>query len=396
MHIPGFSKAFDKVETGVLLHKLKAFEIQGKIGCWLAAFLDPNTRQQAVAVEGRISELSPVISGVPQGTVLGPVLFLIHISDIARGVSQATTTSSFADDTRVRRSIKDPLTDCQSLQQDLQSIYDWAGDVNMHFNSDKFECIRYWPGSDIPQYQYKSPEGDDIEEKVNIKDLGIHLSNDLTFKFQIQKTITSASKLVGWALRTFHRRSQGIMITIWKCLVQPKIDYCSQLWSPSDQGSISDLEKILRNFTSQISGMEDKDYWERLEALKLYSQERRRERYSIIFLWKISQGLVHGYAIPFTTSGRRGRLAVPKNVNRNAPASVRRAIEASLAVKGVNLFNLLPQYIRNINASNPAEVAMFKSTLDSFLRGVPDQPTIPGRPRAAETNSLFHQLPLLY
>ena len=253
--------------------------------------------KERLAVKGRISELSPVISGVPQGTVLGPVLFLIHISDIARGVSQATTTSSFADDTRVRRSIKDPLTDCQSLQQDLQSIYDWSGDVNMHFNSDKFECIRYWPGSDIPQYQYKSPEGDDIEEKINIKDLVIHLSNDLTFKFQIQKTITSASKLVGWALRTFHRRSQGIMITIWKCLVQPKINYCSQLWSPSDQESISDLEKILRNFTSQISGMENKDYWERLEALKLYSQERRRERYSIIFLWKMSQGLVHGLSL---------------------------------------------------------------------------------------------------
>ena len=346
-------------------------------------------------VEGRVSALSPVISGVPQGTVLGPVLFLIHISDIVRGVSQATETSSFADDTQVKRSIKDPQIDCQSLQQDLQSIYDWAQDVNMHFNSDKFECICYWPGSDIPQYNYTSPDGDDIEEKVNIKDLGIHLSNDLTFQFQIQKTITSASKLVGWALRTFHRRSQGVMITIWKCLIQPKIDYCSQLWSPSDQGSISELEKIQRNFSSQIVGMENKDYWERLAALKLYSQERRRERYAIIFLWKISQGFVHGYDIPFTTSGRRGRLAVPKNVNRNAPATVRRAMEASLAVKGVNLFNLLPQHIRNINASNPAEVLMFKTTLDTFLRGVPDQPTIPGRPRAADTNSLIHQLPLL-
>ena len=197
MHIPGFSKAFDKVETGVLLHKLKNFEIQGKVGCWLAAFLDSNTRQQAVAVEGRISDLSPVISGVPQGTVLGPVLFLIHISDIARGVSQSAETTSFADDTRVKRPIKDEPNDCQSLQQDLQSIYDWAEDVNMHFNSDKFECIRYWPGRDIPQYPYKSPEGDDIEEKVHIKDLGIHLSNNLNFQFHIQKVVTSGSKLVG-------------------------------------------------------------------------------------------------------------------------------------------------------------------------------------------------------
>ena len=119
MYLPGFSKAFDKVETGVLLHKLRAFEVQGKVGCWLAAFLDSKTRKQAVVVEGRVSELSPVISGVPQGTVLGPVLFLVHISDIARGISPLTTASSFADDTRVKRPIKTPSLDCQNLQKDL-------------------------------------------------------------------------------------------------------------------------------------------------------------------------------------------------------------------------------------------------------------------------------------
>ena len=144
------------------------------------------------------------------------------------------------------------------------------------------------------------------------------------------------------------------MITIWKCIIQPKIDYCSQLWSPNDQGSIKELENIQRNFTSQINGMTNKDYWDRLTELKLYSQERRRERYAIIFLWKISQGLVAGYNIPFTNSARRGRLAVTKAVNWHRPVSVRRAMEASLAVKGANLFNLLPQYIRNFNASNPA------------------------------------------
>ena len=98
-----FSKAFDKVETGVLLHKLKSAKVLGKVGCWLAAFLDSAHRQQAVVVDGRLS--SPVISGVPQGTVLGPVLFLLHISDIAQNMSFQSTATSYVDDTRVSRSI---------------------------------------------------------------------------------------------------------------------------------------------------------------------------------------------------------------------------------------------------------------------------------------------------
>ena len=82
-----FSKAFDKVETGVLLHKLRDSKVLGKVGAWLGHFLDSKQRQQAVAVDGRLSSLSPVISGVPQGTVLGPILFLLHISCIAREVT---------------------------------------------------------------------------------------------------------------------------------------------------------------------------------------------------------------------------------------------------------------------------------------------------------------------
>ena len=114
-----FSKAFDKVEHGVLLHKLKDCKVLGKVGEWLAKFLDSSTRQQAVVVEGRISALSPVISGVPQGTVLGPILFLLHIADISRNVSSKTTLKSYVDDTRVQHCIFYTQEDCTALQSNL-------------------------------------------------------------------------------------------------------------------------------------------------------------------------------------------------------------------------------------------------------------------------------------
>ena len=85
-----------------------------------------------------MSGLSPVISGVPQGTVLGPILFLLHISSIAREVSRDSTVSSYVDDTRVTRGITNPASDCPAMQQDLQAICNWAEEVNMVFNGDTF------------------------------------------------------------------------------------------------------------------------------------------------------------------------------------------------------------------------------------------------------------------
>ena len=186
------------------------------------------------------------------------------------------------------------------------------------------------------------------------------------------------------------------MVTLLKSLVQPKLDYCSQLWSPSDQSSINKLEAVQRHLVSKIkdSKLEGLNYWEKLGELKLYSQERRRERYQVIFLWKISQGMVSGYQVQFTSDmGRRGRSVVPNSVVRAAPAVVRNARERSLGVKGALIFNLLPDKLRSMNSQH---IDYFKNHLDVFLSSIPDQPTVPGLGRAAESNSLLHQLPLFY
>ena len=149
-----------------------------------------------------------------------------------------------------------------------------------------------------------------------------------------------------------------------------------------------------KQFLSQIRNpiLKQMNYWEKLSFLRVYSQERRRERYQICFLWKLTQGLIDGYAITWQWSDRRGRLAVPAPIPSTAPSVVKRAREKSLSVHGAHLFNMLPKSLRN---ENSADFPLFKNHLDIFLGNIPDQPTTPGLVRAAATNSLLDQVPLV-
>lgn len=139
-----FSKAFDKVDHSILIDKLKILGITGKIENWIKSFL--GGRQQQVIVNGFLSDPVHVKSGVPQGSVIGPLLFLVLISDIDKDVS--SYTSSFADDTRVTKSILKE-EDCRMLQSDLLKVFNWSTDNNMTFNDSKFELLRYGPNQDI-------------------------------------------------------------------------------------------------------------------------------------------------------------------------------------------------------------------------------------------------------
>lgn len=118
----------------------------------------------------------------------------------------------------------------------------------------------------------------------------------MSFTIQIDMVVQSGSQMAGWVLRTFRSRGKGVMLTLLRSLVQPRLDYCNQLWSPRDQHSINRLERVQRQFISQIRDytINGLNYWEKLFYLRVYSQERRRERYQICFIWKLSQGLVTG------------------------------------------------------------------------------------------------------
>ena len=151
-----------------------------------------------------------------------------------------------------------------------------------------FEILRCGPDSHLKTSTVlHTGGGKTIPPSPVVKCLGVHLNEDANYKHHIRMTVSKAKQMAGWALRTFRSRDRETMITLWKALIQPVLDYCSQLWSPHKQGDIQELESTQRYFTRQIAGMQGLTYWERLEKLGLYSQQRRRERYQVINNWKI-------------------------------------------------------------------------------------------------------------
>ena len=127
--------------------------------------------------------------------------------------------------------------DTQKLQNDLESVYRWADKNNMSFNVTKFEVLRYGANSELKEEtNYLAPDGSKIQSKSHLTDLGVIMSACGSFPEHINKTCKKARDMCSWILRTFKSRSPLLMVSLWKAMVQPILDYCSQLWCPIQPG----------------------------------------------------------------------------------------------------------------------------------------------------------------
>ena len=371
-----FAKAFDKVDHNLVLTKAQALGINGRLLSWLQQFL--LNRKQSVVVNGKVSSPRDVISGVPQGSVLGPLIFLILISDIDDEILHSFI-ASFADDTRATKGLKCE-NDAADLQNDLFRIYQWAERNNMEFNSLKFELIRYGRINDLKDStSYISPNWTIIEEKEHVKDLSVTMSNDCFFRSHINNIIESAKRISSWIIRTCSTREKIPMLTLYKSLVRPILEYCSVLWAPIAKGDIQRLEEIQQSFLRKIKGI-DKNYHKALKDLNLYSLERRRERYIILQVWKMMEGKVPNLAdtddsrikLQSDIHSRRGRTCLIHKL-ASTPSHLQKAKQQTVRCFGVKLFNALPKHIRNITST---DITTFKLVLDQFLKGVEDKPLL--------------------
>ena len=245
----------------------------------------------------------------------------------------------------------------------------------MKFNGSKFQLLRYGPNSDIKNNtMYVTSDMEEvIEQFSSLRDLGVIMSDSAKFDDQIEKVVTTVRRKVGWIFQTFYTRRKDSLKGLWKTLVQCHIDYCSQLYLPGSSKSMQAIEKLFYDFTSKIPDLRIESYWKRLQSLQMNSQERRMERYRIIYVWKILEGFAPNCGVELTQENPRlGRKCKVPKLSQNGRQAIQTLRENSFQINGIRLFNRLPKRLRNMKRYQED----FKLELDMFLSKIPDQPRI--------------------
>lgn len=350
-----FKKAFDKVPHRRLLVKVRALGIGGPVAQWIESWL--SGRSQRVVANGVASDWVPVTSGVPQGSVLGPLLFLIYINDLDENL--LSRIAKFADDTKLGANAADEAA-VRNLQHDLASISDWSNVWQMPFNTDKCHVLHV--GRANPKSNYVLC-GEAITERSVEKDLGVLVTNDLKFSKQCLAAESKAQKILGYVRRQFRYRNKQSVLALFNALVRPILEYGVQFWSPNLRRDVVRLEKVQARATKLIPEVRHMGYERRLEELNLFTLEQRRLRGQLIEAFKIIRGFSN---VPITDF-----FTLSENPTRNhgwkvvVPRFQTTPFRELMTVKLCQTWNNLP-----VNVVNSDTVDTFKRRLDRILRGL--------------------------
>jgi hypothetical protein len=285
-----FKKAFDTVPHRRLLRKLGSYGVKGNIRRWVEAWLTGRT--QSVRVGKATSCVAPVKSGVPQGSVLGPLLFLLYVNDIDESVSSGVF--KFADDTKLlKRIYSNPISSAMAvseMQTDLTELsQSWSSTWQMSFNVSKFACVHV--GRSNPQHEYVV-DGYIIPSVDFQKDLGVMITPSMNHSHHCKTVSTDCHRIISWIRRTFVNWNAEIILGLHKALIRPRLEYAVCAWCPFLVRDINLMERVQRRVTRMVPGLENIEYEDRLRHLGLQTLKTRRLRCDLILTFKIVKGIV--------------------------------------------------------------------------------------------------------
>ena len=355
-----FAKAFDSVPHLHLLKKLRSHGIAGPLFRWISDYL--NDRVQVVRINRVVSDPTDVVSGVFQGSVLGPLLFLVFVDDLDSHV-KSSIIIKYADDIKLAIAFhKDPSSQqrsCENLQADLNNINSWSNDYGLSLNVEK--CISLHFGRSNPHYQYYVHHHP-LKQASVTKDLGILVCDSLSFKEHILKLASRGNRMLGLLKKSFISRDPQIMLTLYKAYVRSVLEHCCTLWSPHKLYLKNCLEKVQKRFCCFFRSLDGLNYRSKLANLNLLSLEARRLRYQLIFLFKIFHGLCDLRAEDFFQASGRSvshfpfcKLLIPLSKN-----SFRSNF---FTVSVVKHWNNLTNAEQNVDS-----VSNFKSVVDIYFK----------------------------
>jgi hypothetical protein len=354
-----FAKAFDSVSHSKLIYKLSRMGVSGNLLAWLETFV--KYRRQCVRINGLCSEYCTVSSGVPQGSVLGPILFLVYVNDLTNISTNDTSVKLFADDVKLFRTIKS-IDDHIDLQLVLNNLKNWAATWQLKISTPK--CSTLQLGRSHIKDAYKIGQTC-IPVNQSCSDLGILISPNLKFSDHIQIIKGKALRRCHLIFRFFRSKNIKLLTRAYKTYVRPILEYNSYIWSPYLLKDIDAIESVQRYFTRRLLGSHE-PYTERLNELGFQSLEHRRVICDLVMCYKIVHGHVDLRFEEFFTylhaANTRGhsfklykkpvRLDITKHFFSN---------------RIVNLWNSLPE-----NVVNKPSVLSFKSSISNLyfpLRG---------------------------
>jgi len=354
-----FSKAFDKVSINKLIFKLEAMNIKGNLLEWIKSWL--RNRKQRVVINGQESTWIDVISGVPQGSVLGPLLFLIYINDLDVAAPLVQVLSKFADDTKLGHPVSN-TADQQIFQQQLDSVFKWSQDWSMQFNVEKCKVMHI--GSRNQNFDYFM-DGKSLKKVDFEKDVGVRINKNLKPSLQCKESSRIALAMLNQLTRAFHYRDRFTFLNLYKRYVRVHLEFASPAWNPWQNGDIEVLEKVQKKAVSLISGLKGETYEAKLKELNLMSLENRRLRADLIQTFKILNGLDSVDPDTWFTRVEQGR---PNTRNTNGENSLQIDFKRTeitknfFSTRAAKSWNSLPN-----NVKNAVNLNIFKKRLDDHL-----------------------------
>ncbi|CAM5130663.1 unnamed protein product [Natator depressus] len=256
-------------------------EINMKIERWIRNWL--KGRLQRVILKGELSGWREVTSGVPQGSVLGPILVNLFITDL--GTKSGSVLIKFADDTKLG-SIANSEKDQEIIQEDLDDLVNWSNSNRMKFNSEKCEVMHLGINNKNFSYKLWTHQLEVTEEE---KDLGVLVDHRMTMSHQCDMAVKKANGVLRCIRRGISSRDKEVLVPLYKAMVRPHLECCVQFWSPMFKKDEFKLERVQRRSTKMIRGMENLSYERRLKELGLFSLTKRRLRGDMLSV-NISEG----------------------------------------------------------------------------------------------------------